>query len=154
MFNGSLRSGMNSHLNKSRSLSKAQIEAAVKFHGHLGPFLVIGLRMGQLALRLLDATGYFDIRCIAELQWSPPVSCVVDGIQFSTGCIMGKHNIEVVEREGVAATFTKDTKSFRIELRSSLLDSILRAFEEGTEEELTEKLIAASDEEIFEIKVS
>jgi formylmethanofuran dehydrogenase subunit E len=143
---------MISHLNKPRILSKAQIEAAVKFHGHSGPFLVLGLRMGQLALRLLDARGYFDIHCMAELQWSPPDSCVVDGIQFSTGCTMGKHNIAVAEREGVAATFMKDGKSLRIELKPALLEHIRRSFEDRTEEELTEKLIDASDEEIFDIK--
>jgi len=143
---------MISNLSKPKILSEAQVKSAVEFHGHPGLFLIIGLRIGQLALRLLDARGYFDISCVAELRWSPPDSCVIDGIQFSTGCTMGKHNIEVVEQEGIAAIFTKEDKSVRIELKPAFLESIHRSLEEGTEEKLVESIITASEEEIFHIK--
>lgn len=36
------------------------IERAVEFHGHIGPFLVLGLRMGLLASRELFLLEYGD----------------------------------------------------------------------------------------------
>ena len=45
---------------KNRRLDHNLEEKAIEFHGHGGPFMVIGLRMGTLALRLLDAHGWFD----------------------------------------------------------------------------------------------
>lgn len=144
---------MISPFTKPRVLSRSSLEAAAEFHGHLEPFLLLGLRMGQLALRLLDAKGYFDLRCVVEVHWAPPDSCLIDGIQFSTGCTMGKHNIEVTEWEGgVATTFTKGKKSLRIELKPSVLKSVYRSFEEDTAEILIEELLSTSEEEIFNIK--
>ena len=68
--------------------------------------MTVGLRMGLYALEDLDCKGWFDVSCRVALRWRPPDSCVIDGIQSSTGCTMGKRNIEVVEGDGVSATFT------------------------------------------------
>jgi len=38
------------------------VERGIRFHGHLGPFLVLGLRMGLLALRELSSSGHLDLR--------------------------------------------------------------------------------------------
>jgi len=139
---------------KPRVLSKSQIDEAVEFHGHSGLLLLLGLRMGQLALRLLNAKGYFDISCVIELsKWSPPDSCIIDGIQFSTGCTMGKHNIEIIEgKDGIATTFTKEGKPLRIELRSSFLNAVRKALEEKDEEKLKQQIIDAVDMDIFEVR--
>jgi len=69
--------------------------------------MAAGLRMGIIALKTLDARGWFGIKCIARLHWSPPDSCVIDGLQVSTGCTMGKHNISVKERDDVSAEFER-----------------------------------------------
>jgi len=92
---------------KQRDWSDELLERAVEFHGHGGPMMVVGLRMGLAALRRLEAPGWFGLRCVAMLRWGPPDS-VIDGIQVSTGCTMGKRNMEVREREGIAAVFTMD----------------------------------------------
>jgi formylmethanofuran dehydrogenase subunit E len=48
---------MGSRPAKTRELSEELVLRAGEFHGHGGPFLVIGLRMGLRALRDLDASG-------------------------------------------------------------------------------------------------
>ncbi|GAH01223.1 unnamed protein product [marine sediment metagenome] len=114
---------------KKRELSKELLEKAIEFHGHGGPFMVIGLRMGVLALELLDAKGWFDLDCVVMLNWAPPDSCVIDGIQSSTGCTMGKRNIKVVEERGVAAEFTHKGNAIKIAVREDVLQMVSIVFE-------------------------
>ncbi|MCK4411012.1 formylmethanofuran dehydrogenase, partial [Candidatus Bipolaricaulota bacterium] len=38
----------------------------IHLHGHRGPFLIAGIRMGLLALELLDNSGYFGIEAESE----------------------------------------------------------------------------------------
>lgn len=139
---------------KNRELTDDILRGVTEFHGHGGPFLILGVRMGILALRLLDAQGWFDLRCSVSLPWRPPDSCVIDGIQYSTGCTMGKHNIEVEEKEGIAADFNKMGEHVRIILRKEIIEKIRNTLAEDREEAvkvLITDLVAASDKDIFVI---
>ena len=126
---------------KDRTWSDGLYQRAEEFHGHGGPFIVIGLRMGMAALDLLDAKGWFGIRCRAMLRWRPPDSCVLDGIQISTGCTTGKHNLEVVEREGVAAEFKAGEKTLLIRVKDHVLARIGHELEEEDHGEESTELI-------------
>ncbi len=114
--------------------------------------MVVGLRMGLIALKRLEAKGWFDVRCHVELMWRPPESCVIDGIQCSTGCTMGKRNIEVSEKEGIAAEFTKGEKSIRIALKGDVLARMWRAEAKEELHSLIEELIAANPSDLFEVQ--
>jgi formylmethanofuran dehydrogenase subunit E len=109
---------------KQRNYTRELEETAIQFHGHGGPFLVIGLKMGLHALKTLDAKGWFNLTCIVYLNWAPPDSCVIDGIQSSTGCTMGKHNITVEDGKGITAEFTDRNTSVKIKLRDDILARI------------------------------
>lgn len=75
---------------------------AAMFHGHLGPWLVTGLLIGRDALERLDTPGHWkiDVTC-----WMPPdkqrtpFSCILDGLQVSTGATLGKQNIRFEDSE-------------------------------------------------------
>ena len=69
---------------------------AVDFHGHEGPYLVAGLRMGVYILQALSSRGYSDLKLIVESPPFTPYTCVLDGLQVSTGCTFGKGNIVLV----------------------------------------------------------
>lgn len=76
----------------------AWMKYAVQMHGHLGPMLSFGARMGMAALRAVDAKGYFDVEVICEGPFmKPPESCFLDGMQISTGATLGKRNLQWVE---------------------------------------------------------
>ncbi len=124
---------------KQRVLDEALERRAVEFHGHGGPFMTIGLRMGLYALERLDCKGWFDVGCRVKLRWRPPDSCVIDGIQSSTGCTMGKHNIEVVEGNGVSATFTSRGRSVTLTLRKEILNKVKSGL---VDEEATSEMMA------------
>ena len=106
---------------RSREWSDALYDKAVEFHGHGGPFMVVGLRMGLLALRVLDSPGWFGLSCRVRLRMCPLDSCVVDGLQSSTGCTMGKRNIVVEEGDGVSSEFKTGEKVLRVFLRPDVL---------------------------------
>ena len=69
----------------------AWLAAVVQFHGHLGPSVVGGTRMGMIGLRAVAAKGYFDLEVTCEGPLAkPPQSCFLDGVQFATGATLGK----------------------------------------------------------------
>lgn len=121
-------------------------ELGVRLHGHRGPFLACGIRMGLLALRLLDSAGYSGIEAVAETSSTPPVSCLVDGLQVSTGCTVGKGNLMVVEGGRPAARFSAGGRTVRIALREEVAEEILA---NGAGEEQVEWVFTASEEELF-----
>ncbi len=73
---------------------------AVQFHGHLGPWAAAGLRMGMGACRAAGVHGYFDleVEALGPLD-QPPRSCLLDGLQVSTGATLGKRNLRWVESD-------------------------------------------------------
>jgi len=124
-----------------------QIKRGKDFHGHLGPFLVTGIKMGNFALKKLNSTGYTDLKVEVETGTTPPVSCLIDGIQVSTGCTLGKGNISVKNRGRAKATFIKGKKRLEVELRVQVLNLIEKENEDG--EELAKKVAKLSEDELF-----
>lgn len=79
------------------------------FHGHLGPYVVIGYRMGKIALEELGSEGHFGISAEVHSPLKTPRSCLIDGVQLGSGCTLGKGNIRVEEApEPAWAVFRSD----------------------------------------------
>jgi hypothetical protein len=71
---------------------------AGQFHGHLGPWLVLGVMVGQDALQQLETDGYWDIEIVVWLppeRQQQPWSCILDGLQVTSGATLGKQNIRM-----------------------------------------------------------
>jgi formylmethanofuran dehydrogenase subunit E len=80
------------------------MKEAADFHGHLGPFLVIGIRMSLIALRELRLRKNANrLRVTATLKNCTPFSCVLDGIQVATGCTMGNRKLRLTEDSSLIA---------------------------------------------------
>jgi formylmethanofuran dehydrogenase subunit E len=96
------------------------IEYARKLHGHVGPFLVIGLKMGAAAKKALNVSDTECTLLTAEVAvpLHPPFSCLLDGIQVSTTCTIGNQRLQVKNSKTIQATFTrqKDAKKVKITL--------------------------------------
>jgi formylmethanofuran dehydrogenase subunit E len=69
------------------------LKEAVKFHGHLGPYLVLGILAGRLGLKKTGAKKYFGMEVSVYGANKKPRSCLIDGLQLSTGATYGKGNI-------------------------------------------------------------
>lgn len=72
---------------------RISLKEAVKFHGHLGPYLVLGILAGELALKRLKLKKYFGLEVMVWGASNRPKSCLIDGLQLSTGATYGKGNI-------------------------------------------------------------
>ncbi len=82
------------------------IKKAEEFHRHLGPFLVIGVRMGLIGVRKLGVKDNSEkLRVTATLRNQVPFSCVVDGIQVATKCTIGNRKLKLIDSHGIAAEF-------------------------------------------------
>ena len=121
-------------------------DLGVRLHGHRGPFLACGIRMGLLALRLLGSSGYSGIEAVAETGSTPPVSCLVDGLQLGCGCTTGKGNLKVVEGGRAAATFSAGERKVRIALREEVARRILNG---GAGEDQVDWVFSLPEEELF-----
>lgn len=107
-------------------------EWLVEFHGHLCPFLVVGWRMGQEALRHLGVARERDqgLFLFTELGGEAlrPQSCFEDGLQAATGCTAGKGTLRRLDFGKVAAVLAQPGGiAVRVALRPEVCDVLAQA---------------------------
>jgi len=94
-------------ISNEKSVLAEKISNAVNFHGHLGPFLVIGVRMGVIGMRELKLrSNDGKLLVTAHLKYSIPISCVLDGLQVITRCTTGNQKLRLIDSSNIAAKFT------------------------------------------------
>ncbi len=65
-----------------------------EIHQHLGIYSILGAKMGLRARELLRA-GLDDVRVVSYAGSQPPLSCLNDGLQISTGATLGQGTISL-----------------------------------------------------------
>jgi len=133
------------------SVSDELVKNAVRFHGHFGPFLVLGLKAGLLANAILGK-DFFKTKAVVVTNPSPPYSCFIDGIQFVTGCTMGKCNIKLKKGKDVSVFFSRDDKRLGLRLKNEVLNSICNITSEEEIRCRASNLLSKSASELFEIE--
>jgi len=76
---------------------KVTLLETFKFHGHKCWASTAGVRAGLAALRALGvkrASSSDELHCLIEIGDNHGAQCFADGVQYSTGCTLGKYNIE------------------------------------------------------------
>lgn len=76
----------------------AAIARLAQFHGHVGPYVVLGYRLGLHLLRRLGTPKYaldVEVTCYPR----PPRTCLLDGLQLAAGCTMGKGDLRLCPAE-------------------------------------------------------
>ena len=131
----------------------SELENLKKFHGHLGPYAVIGLRMGKLAVEKMGVRGK-GLRCVVRTGIKPPISCIIDGIQFSSSCTLGKGNIKVEDEELAEAVFSTNDRKIKIKLKDNIKNRIDREMSREKEEELSLWVYGMGEEELFDVSLS
>jgi formylmethanofuran dehydrogenase subunit E len=125
----------------------------VEFHGHYGPYVVLGYRAGLLARRLLKSPGYFDLRCAVESPLAPPPSCFVDGVQLGAGCTLGKRNIDLRDGKiGRAVFTTKAGRWVEVALRKELPDKIRTWIATVGVEKAGDRCAQLPEDQLFDVK--
>lgn len=83
------------------------LKKAEEFHGHLGPFLAIGVRMGLIGLERTGITKENLLTVTASLPLRVPFSCILDGLQVSTKCTVGNQKLSIEDSPIIRAKFKR-----------------------------------------------
>lgn len=98
-----------------------------EIHGHLGIYSTLGAKMGIFASEILREKGVEgEISIVSFAGGVPPVSCLNDGLQVSTGASMG-HGLFAVSPQGpasVRARFSCGECSLEVSLKPEYEDII------------------------------
>jgi len=122
------------------------------FHGHLGPYAVIGYRMGIIANERLGADP-FDKQVQVKTGTTPPLSCIIDGIQYSSGCTLGKGNISVEADNDPTAIFkNKQGSSISITLKQGIRLDIDANVTKDNIIDYSKKIFNRSNDDLFIIQ--
>jgi len=126
-----------------------ELASLQRFHGHLGVYVTLGLRMGAIGKRRFG--HYKGLRAVVESRPDPPMRCVLDGVQFSSGCTMGKGNIALEPASEPAVFFEKEGRRLRVSLRSGWREKIDREMSKDKELEQSLFYYEIPEDEVFEV---
>lgn len=138
------------------------IEKAADFHGHLGPFLVIGVRMGRVAKNNLaiNAENSMELQATVKIPLLTPFSCVLDGIQATVKCTVGNQKLKMKNsQKEITACFKRENRSIDrsegtliISANQKTIDELMKEISEGvSNEELAWKVASMSENQLFNI---
>ncbi|MFH1865084.1 MAG: formylmethanofuran dehydrogenase subunit E family protein [Candidatus Eisenbacteria bacterium] len=127
-----------------------ELRDAARFHTHLGPYLVVGLRMGRVVTRELGSEP-FSYKIRAHTGRVPPYSCSVDGMQLSTPCTTGNGCIEVTDDRRMALEAIADGVVLTVTLRQEVFDSIENDCSEDDQLRFALWIWEMPDDELFTI---
>jgi formylmethanofuran dehydrogenase subunit E len=121
--------------NEQEELESA-IRTAENLHGHLGPFLVIGVRIGRIIHRELNLNieQSNKLRAIVKTPLRTPFSCIIDGVQVTTKCTVGNRKLTVEDSEKeICACFVPEDQSRTLEIRVSprVTKKLMKKISEG-----------------------
>lgn len=140
---------------KSHDLNE-QLQSAAKLHGHFGPFLALGVRMGLYGLRELGVKkGDIRLHATVMLTYATPASCILDGVQSSTQCTVGNTRLRWKNSEHVSAIFQLDRRKRQVEVcvKPSVLQELRLGLDaKPSDEEIRQigfEIASRSDKELF-----
>jgi formylmethanofuran dehydrogenase subunit E len=135
------------YTNLQRTYSVADLAA---FHGHLGPYIVLGYRIGRY-IRTTFCDDPFRLTARVYCSGTPPESCIVDGVQIGSGCTLGKRNIEIVESDSLTCVFEADGE--KITVIPKPFGTPARGEDYAAKiEEIAEAMYSFTDEDLFDIQ--
>ncbi len=81
-------------------------QETIRFHGHNGPFLALGYRLGKFLVKRHKPKGIMDFKITVKTNLKKPFTCLIDGLQCSTMATLGKGNISAINSGKPSITIT------------------------------------------------
>lgn len=141
------------------------VKNAASFHGHIGPFLVVGVRIGLVALSRLQQEPHanslqFSLRASLKVPLRTPFSCIIDGVQSTTKCTVGNQRLKLQNSQpsDITASFWIAPDSWRVTVtvKESFITSLERELAVNPSDsrlrELAYKVAALPEEHIFIVR--
>lgn len=136
------------YYNLNNEFSVADLAA---FHGHLGPYIVLGYRIGKY-VREHFCNDPFRMNAEVFCSGEPPQSCLADGVQLGSGCTLGKRNIEIVPSGEIRCIFKADGRELLVTPRPFPLPQRDRDYEAAIEA-IAEEMYAQPERDLFDTTV-
>ncbi len=131
-------------------------KAIEQIHGHVGPWNVLGWRIGQRALEQFDTYwGRHDLDITVYIPLATPYSCMADGLVIGTGNSIGRLDIklaEVPKMEMICVEVSRigsDAEKILYKPKFDYLEKILTAPEEDIHA-LSHECFELEDKELFD----
>jgi formylmethanofuran dehydrogenase subunit E len=137
---------------------KKEIDDAARLHGHLGPFLVIGVRMGKVARRILehDEDGDIKFKVTIKVPQTTPFTCTIDGVQSATHCTIGNKKLEIEKSDKeILGDFevANSKQKLRIHVKPEIIEDLMAQFKKGIgSEEVAAQVAVMQEEKLFMIE--
>ena len=129
-----------------------ELSAAARFHTHLGPYLVVGLRMGRVITRELGNEP-FSYRVSARTGRRPPYSCLVDGIQVATPCTTGNGGLVVEEERSMSVGVEAKTGArLTVSLNGGIFDRIENECTEENQEAFAVEIWKMPEDDLLTVE--
>ena len=106
-----------------------------EIHRHLGFYSIVGAKMGLRAREIFGA-GPDELGVVSFAGSAPPLSCLNDGLQVSTGATLGHGTISVAADPPARpeAAFTSGGRTVRLRLKTELWQRIRDDIARGIEQ--------------------
>lgn len=132
---------------------RVTLKEAERFHGHLGPYLVLGILAGEIALKKLGCKKYFGLRVEVRGANHKPRSCLIDGLQLSSGATYGKGNIRKFSGKNleVLAVNQENKKKIKVSLKKDLLNRLNNLKGHKDSEAFAKSLFKAGPAKLFNL---
>lgn len=136
--------------------SRITFKEAVRFHGHLGPYLILGVLAGELALKKLEAEKYSGLSVKVFGANKKPKSCLIDGLQLAAGATYGKGNIIKSEARSIRILFCnlKTKKKIEVSLRTGLIKRLNGLLSHRDSEEFAKRLYHDDSARLFKLRIN
>ncbi|MBU0518627.1 formylmethanofuran dehydrogenase subunit E family protein [bacterium] len=129
----------------------AELLEAKRFHGHLGPYLVVGMKAGHFIASVLGSDP-FSYRIFATVGMKPPHSCVLDGLQVTTPCTIGNSMLQSKPLDGIIIWAEEGKQKLEFTLRESVQQHIDKDTNRDNEEQISQEIWESGAEELFIIR--
>lgn len=135
------------------------LRRAIDWHGHFGPFLVLGVKMGIIGIRELEVIkGNPKLRVTVMTKPSVPFSCVIDGVQAATQCTLGNRRLRLRNStKSVSAKFQiLEGNTVTVTLNPAKQEELKELLSKHVRSEEIEKIahnvVSMSEKELFNLK--
>ena len=137
---------------------KSEIRNAENLHGHLGPFLVIGVRISILAKRILNIHSgeHNKLQVTVKLPLLTPFSCIIDGIQAATQCTVGNQKLKIENSQSqitVDFKLLNSDKILRIHVNPKVIQELKNKYSKNaSNEELAWEIASIPENQLLIIE--
>jgi len=107
--------------------------------------------MGLYAKKTLSSSP-FEIAAEITMPLKPPISCTIDGIQFTSGATTGKANLKVLDGLPIRAIFYKGNEGVVLIPKEGIIDKIRHQVDHEDLEELAEQIMKKDYTDLFEVE--